>query len=222
MSTPSLPPGGSRQSSTRSRLFLQHSALETLSVALEDNYAFALTHADISASSGAWPKLVHAPARSFDKLLPIVTVLDFVAACPRLETLVLCVPLDCTTRDTWRDAAIPPHPLRGLFLGLDAETGSYRPDKTWRALAAVLDRCFLHLDVRVNWYGRRLSGRRRCSSGRACCSICRRSGLGGGDLSVQSCEISVSAIRSLNLAFVHASSADVPKGFTPYQSPIIY
>ncbi|OJT14974.1 hypothetical protein TRAPUB_8417 [Trametes pubescens] len=134
---------------------LEHAALETLSVTLEDNYAFALTRADILAFAVAWPNIVtlhlaHAPARSPDALPPLVTVLDFVAACPRLETLVLCARFDCTSRDTWRDAAIPPHSLRGLFLGLNAETGSYRPDKTWRALAAVLDRCFPHLDVGRN------------------------------------------------------------------------
>ncbi|KAI0635544.1 hypothetical protein C8Q77DRAFT_575789 [Trametes polyzona] len=134
--------------------FLEHPVLETLSLTLEDHYAFALTRTDILAFAGAWPNIVTlhlahapAPAASGDPLPPVTTVLELAAACPRLETLVLCAKFDCTGRDAWRNAAIAPHPLRALFLGLDAETGSYRPDKTWRALAEVLDRCFPHLDT---------------------------------------------------------------------------
>ncbi|KAH9885800.1 hypothetical protein C8Q73DRAFT_769653 [Cubamyces lactineus] len=132
---------------------LQHSMLETLSITLKDNYAFALTRDDILSISSAWPNIVnltlaHAPTRNDDALPPVTTFLELVNALPQLQTLVLCARFDCTGRDNWRDASIPAHPLRQLFLGLDTETGSYRPDKTWRALAAVLDRCFPNLELK--------------------------------------------------------------------------
>ncbi|CDO71818.1 hypothetical protein BN946_scf184939.g42 [Trametes cinnabarina] len=121
--------------------------MESLSFTLEDNYAFALPREDILAMSSAWPNIVnltlaHAPTSNQEGLSPVMTVLELANALPRLRKLVLCARFDCTGRDVWRDASIPPHPLRELFLGLDPETGSYRPDTTWRALASVLDRCF--------------------------------------------------------------------------------
>ncbi|KAI0649518.1 hypothetical protein C8Q79DRAFT_904823 [Trametes meyenii] len=134
---------------------LAHSALDTLSLTLEDNYTFAISCEDILSFASAWPNLVtltlaHAPTRNTEALPPIVSFLALANACPRLETLVLCARFDCTARDSWREALIPPHGLRELFLGLDAETGSYRPDKTWRALAAMLDRCFPRLHAKYD------------------------------------------------------------------------
>ncbi|KAI0366171.1 hypothetical protein BV20DRAFT_972202 [Pilatotrama ljubarskyi] len=134
---------------------LQHRVLETLSLTLQENYAFALTREDILSFASAWPNIVtlnvaHAPTPSRDALPPVMSFLELVRACPRLETLVLCARFDCSARRTWRDTTIAPHPLRGLFLGLDPETGSYRPDKTWHALAAILDRCFPSLDAELD------------------------------------------------------------------------
>ncbi|KAI0351757.1 hypothetical protein OH77DRAFT_851932 [Trametes cingulata] len=139
--------------STVLKPLLQHHVLETLSVTLQENYAFAVTREDILSFASAWPNIVrldlaHAPTLSGDSLPPVVTFLELVTACPRLETLVLCARFDCSARDTWRDTVIPPHPLRELFLGLEPETGSYRPDKTWRALAGVLHRCFPCLELK--------------------------------------------------------------------------
>ncbi|KAI9061187.1 hypothetical protein FKP32DRAFT_1678515 [Trametes sanguinea] len=134
---------------------LHHPVVESVSITLEDNYAFALPREDILGMASAWPNMVHltlahAPTRNQEGLPPIMTVLELVNALPRLRTLVLCARFDCTGRDTWRDATIPRHALRRLFLGLNSETGSYRPDKTWRALASVLDRCFPLLSTKCD------------------------------------------------------------------------
>ncbi|KAI0635545.1 hypothetical protein C8Q77DRAFT_1098097 [Trametes polyzona] len=132
---------------------LHKPTLENISLTLEDNYSFALTREDILSFPTAWPNLVtlclaHAPLRTSDPAPPIRTFFDLIAACPRLETLVLCAEFDCTRLASWQNVSIPPHEsLRGLFLGLDQETGSYYPEKTWRGLAAALDRCVPRLDL---------------------------------------------------------------------------
>ncbi|KAI0760965.1 hypothetical protein BD413DRAFT_486756 [Trametes elegans] len=127
--------------------------LHTICITLEDNYSFALTRSDILSFPTAWPNIVtlclaHAPTAATDALPPIKVFFDFVAACPRLETLVLCARFDCTARSDWQLVTIPPHKaLRGLFLGLDPETGSYNPGRTWLVLAAALDRSLPLLDL---------------------------------------------------------------------------
>ncbi|KAI0822566.1 hypothetical protein BC628DRAFT_1327265 [Trametes gibbosa] len=128
--------------------------LRNISITLEDNYSFALTREDILSFPNAWPNLstlclAHAPLHTSDPAPSIYVFFDFIAACPRIETLVLCARFSCTSRAQWQDVSIPPHPtLRALFLGLDPETGSYNPDRTWRVLAAALIRCVPHLDLK--------------------------------------------------------------------------
>ncbi|KAH9847257.1 hypothetical protein C2E23DRAFT_890182 [Lenzites betulinus] len=132
---------------------LRKPALRNVSITLEDNYSFALTREDILSFPTAWPNLstlclAHAPLSTSDLAPSIGVFFEFIAACPRLETLVLCARFTCTSRAEWQDVRTPPHPtLHEVFLGLDPETGSYNPDRTWRALAAALDRCVPHLDL---------------------------------------------------------------------------
>lgn len=127
--------------------------LETLSLTLEDNYSFALTRTDILSFPAAWPHistlvLAHAPLATASAAPSIKVFFELITACPRLETLVLCARFDCGGRAEWQDVSVPPHAaLRGLFLGLLLETGSYNPDRTWRALAAAVDRAVPWMDL---------------------------------------------------------------------------
>ncbi|KAL1940177.1 hypothetical protein VTO73DRAFT_9128 [Trametes versicolor] len=127
--------------------------MESLSVTLEDNYSFALTRDDILAFPAAWPHittlcLAHAPLATASPPPSIKVFFELIAACPRLETLVLCARFDCGGRAEWQDVSVSPHAtLRGLFLGLLLETGSYNPERTWRALAAAVDRAVPWMDL---------------------------------------------------------------------------
>ncbi|EIW57160.1 uncharacterized protein TRAVEDRAFT_48211 [Trametes versicolor FP-101664 SS1] len=127
--------------------------MESLSITLEDNYSFALTRDDILAFPAAWPHittlcLAHAPLATSSPPPSIRVFFELIAACPRLETLVLCARFDCGGRGEWQDVSVSPHAtLRGLFLGLLLETGSYNPERTWRALAAAVDRAVPWMDL---------------------------------------------------------------------------